>query len=230
MKSIQVKKLHKSFKSGEDFIEVLHDINWEITPGKLTFLVGPSGCGKTTLISIIAGILQATEGNVELFGENILEKNGRESAAFRRDHIGFIFQQFNLLPTLTAAENVMLPLITQGMRWDLALEKANAMLNEVDLTGHENKLPKQLSTGQQQRVAIARALIHEPKLLICDEPTASLDEESGSKVLNLLKTHAKKEDRCVILVTHDNRIFKFADVLVKMGDGKIDSIENEEAS
>lgn len=223
-KAIVVKKICKSFGKGEAKIDVLHHIDWQIDPGKITFLVGPSGCGKTTLISIIAGILTSTSGSVSLFGDEIAKMKNGALTRFRRDHIGFIFQQFNLLPALTAAENVSVPLVIQGVRRGKALKRARELLAKVGLEKHMNALPKQLSGGQQQRIAVARALIHDPTLLVCDEPTASLDHESGEQIMQLLTNNAKQKDRCVIVVTHDSRIFHYADVMTYIDDGRISKI------
>ncbi|MFC3908943.1 ABC transporter ATP-binding protein [Legionella dresdenensis] len=222
--TIVVENVKKWFGEGEIKTEVLHGISWVIEPGQMTFLVGPSGCGKTTLISIIAGILSASDGKVTLFGENINAMSNSANARFRRENIGFIFQQFNLLPALTAAENACIPLVANGMAREQAVAAAKAFLAEVGMGEHVNKLPRELSGGQQQRVAIARALIHEPRLLVCDEPTASLDSITGRQVMELLQQNARKPGRCVIVVTHDNRIFEFADVIVTIGDGLIKSI------
>jgi putative ABC transport system ATP-binding protein len=221
MNKIEVNNIKKSFGAGNMLIEVLHGINLEIESGKMNFLIGPSGCGKTTLISIIAGILSPTSGEVKIFGQNINKLSSGKNSEFRRQNIGFIFQQFNLLPALSAAENASIPLIANGAKRDDALKKAKEMLAKVGLENHTNKLPKELSGGQQQRVAIARALIHNPKLLVCDEPTASLDAASGKQVMEILQEQAKQDNRCVIIVTHDDRIFKFADIIIKMNDGKI---------
>lgn len=229
MDGVQVHAISKTFQEGSVAAPVLHNINWCIKPGKMTFLVGPSGCGKTTLISIIAGILQPSKGYVSLFGQNIIELGPYEAAAFRAKNIGFIFQQFNLLPALTAAENAAIPLIMQNVPRDIAVAKARKILKSLGLAGSEDKLPRALSGGQQQRVAIARALIHNPRLIVCDEPTASLDGQSGHAVMALLKEHASHADRVVIVVTHDSRIFEFADTLVRIADGEIVSIEEQAA-
>ncbi len=221
MNNIEIIDIKKSFGEDKVRVEVLHGINTQINPGKLTFLVGPSGCGKTTLISIIAGILTPTSGQVKLFGQDIFALSNSKNSEFRRKNIGFIFQQFNLLPALTALENASIPLIANGVNRELAYEKTREMLKKVGLENHVNKLPKELSGGQQQRIAIARALVHEPKLLVRDEPTASLDTHSGQQVMEILQEQAKKEDRVVIIVTHDDRIFKFADVMLKMSDGRL---------
>lgn len=218
---IEIKNIVKDFEVGNVKSTVLHGINLNIEPGKLTMLVGPSGCGKTTLISIITGILTPTSGDVIINKVNLTKLKDNEKVAFRRDKIGFIFQQYNLLPTLTAAENAAIPLIAQGMKVEAAVKKARDILEIVDMKNHIEKLPKQLSGGQQQRVVIARALIHNPELIVCDEPTAALDAATGAKVMEILKNKALEENRIVIVVTHDNRIFDFADQIINMNDGRI---------
>ncbi len=223
---IEIKNIIKDFEVGNVRNTVLHGINLTIEPGKLTMLVGPSGCGKTTLISIITGILTPTSGDVIINKVNLTKLKDNEKVAFRRDKIGFIFQQYNLLPTLTAAENVAIPLIAQGWKVDDAVRKAENILETIDMKNHVDKLPKQLSGGQQQRVVIARALIHNPELIVCDEPTAALDATTGAKVMEILKNKALEENRIVIVVTHDNRIFDFADRIIKMDDGRI-SLKND---
>ena len=223
---IEIKNIIKDFEVGNVRNTVLHDINLTIEPGKLTMLVGPSGCGKTTLISIITGILTPTSGDVIINKVNLTKLKDNEKVAFRRDKIGFIFQQYNLLPTLTAAENVAIPLIAQGWKVDDAVRKAENILETIDMNSHVDKLPKQLSGGQQQRVVIAIALIHNPELIVCDEPTAALDATTGAKVMEILKNKALEENRIVIVVTHDNRIFDFADRIIKMDDGRI-SLKND---
>jgi putative ABC transport system ATP-binding protein len=183
-------------------------------------LVGPSGCGKTTLISIIAGLLDATEGELEVLGTRAKELRPEEQILFRRKNLGFVFQQFNLLPTLTAAENVAVPLFVAGFLRRPAIEQASELLNELGLGDHLSYLPSQLSGGQQQRVAIARALIHDPRLVVCDEPTSALDAKTGHKVMELFAEVAVRPDRALIVVTHDSRIFDFADAITHMEDGK----------
>jgi putative ABC transport system ATP-binding protein len=218
---IEIKNIVKNFEMGDVKNTVLHGINLTIEPGKLTMLVGPSGCGKTTLISIITGILTPTSGEVIINKTKLTNLNDNQKVDFRRDKIGFIFQQYNLLPTLTAAENAAIPLIAQGMKIDDAVRKAEKILETIDMKPHIAKLPSQLSGGQQQRVVIARALIHNPELIVCDEPTAALDAETGIKVMEILKNKALEENRIVIVVTHDNRIFNFADRIITMDDGRI---------
>ena len=219
--AIQIKQIVKEFGAGSQTIRVLHGIDVDIRSGELTFLVGESGSGKTTMISIIAGILYPTEGKVTVFGEDIYGLSDDDLVRFRLDTIGFIFQQYNLIPTLTAEENAAVPLVAAGMKRGPAVERGYAMLEKLNIADQAKKLPKQLSGGQQQRVAIARALVHEPRLVVCDEPTAALDARSGRRVMDLLREVALAEDRAVIIVTHDNRVFDLADRILVMEDGRI---------
>lgn len=219
--AVQVHGLVKEFPAGESTVRVLHGIDLGIEPGSLTMLVGPSGCGKTTLISIMTGILSATAGRAEVLGVDITAMKDAEKVPFRRRNLGFIFQQYNLLPALTAAENAAIPLIADARGWTRAVKDAADMLAQLGMKDQVNKLPNQLSGGQQQRVAIARALVHEPGVIVCDEPTAALDAESGHTVMELLSARARDARRAVIIVTHDDRIFSFADRIVSMSDGRI---------
>ena len=211
----------KEFGSGETRTRVLHGIDVDIGCGALTLLVGPSGCGKTTLISIIAGLLDPTAGDVTLFGTPQSQLRGNRRVDFRARNVGFVFQQYNLLPSLTAAENVAVPLLVARQPRKRAIEKAAGVLDAVGLGSRLKAFPNQLSGGQQQRVAIARALVHEPRLLVCDEPTAALDSSSGQTVMELLKSVAVHPDRTVIVVTHDSRVLQFGDRLLEMADGQI---------
>ena len=192
-------------------------------------LVGPSGCGKTTLISVIAGILDQDEGECRVFGSDLRHMGGGEKTRYRGRNIGFVFQQFNLLPTLTAAQNVAVPLMINGQRPAAAIKHATEALDRVALADRGKSLPAELSGGQQQRVAIARALVHNPKLIVCDEPTSSLDHETGHKVMELLRNVAVDADRSLIIVTHDARIFQFADRIAKMDDGRITGVETSKS-
>ena len=221
--AISVKDVAKDFPVGDDSIRVLHGISVDVKAGELTYLVGESGSGKTTLISIIAGILWPTEGQIEVFGTDIYRLSDNDLVKFRLNTIGFIFQQYNLLPTLTAAENAAVPLIASGMRRAEAVERGRTLLEKLNIANQADKYPNQLSGGQQQRVAIARALVHEPRLIVCDEPTAALDARSGRRVMDLLREVALADDRAVIIVTHDNRIFDLADRILAMEDGRITS-------
>ena len=218
---IQIQNIVKEFGAGSQTIRVLHGIDVEIRSGELTYLVGESGSGKTTMISIVAGILYPTEGSVNVFGRDIYNLADNDLVRFRLDTIGFIFQQYNLIPTLTAEENAAVPLVAAGMKRGPAVERGYAMLEKLNIADQAKKLPKQLSGGQQQRVAIARALVHEPRLVVCDEPTAALDAKSGRRVMDLLREVALAQDRAVIIVTHDNRVFDLADRILVMEDGRI---------
>ncbi len=218
---VETKNINKYFVIANRQNQVLSNIDLKIPSGKLTMLVGPSGCGKTTLISIITGILRPSSGEVIINGVNITSLKDKQKTDFRRQNLGFIFQQYNLLPALTAAENVAIPLIANQTKFSLALQKAKKILSEIDMSQHLDKLPNQLSGGQQQRVAIARALVCNPKLIVCDEPTAALDGKTGYLVMEILKNICKSEERAVIVVSHDNRIFNFADKIVEMEDGRI---------
>jgi len=216
--------VEKSFGKGQARVRVLRGTDLAVPLGEMTFLVGPSGCGKTTLISVVGGILSADAGEVEVFGKDLTALSRGRMADFRLENFGFIFQQFNLLPALSATENAAVPLIARGESAKRAHRKAADTLHTLGLEGHTHKMPQQLSGGQQQRVAIARALVHEPRLVICDEPTASLDAESGHNVMELLRGVALEgdQDRSVIVVTHDNRIFDFADSIARMSDGVVE--------
>jgi putative ABC transport system ATP-binding protein len=219
--AVRVEKVVKTFPNGDTPTYALRDVSFEALAGQLTMIVGPSGCGKTTLLSVICGTMAIDSGRIEVFGQDIGEMRDAEVTSFRSRNVGFIFQQFNLIPTLTLVENASVPLILQGWSYRKAEEKAASVLESLGLGKRLRSFPKQLSGGQQQRVAIARALVHEPKLIICDEPTASLDAKTGHHALELLKQSACRPDRCVIVVTHDSRIFSFADWIAEMEDGRV---------
>ncbi len=215
----------KDFGEGDTRVQALRGVNLDVLGGEMTLLVGESGCGKTTLISIVAGLLDPTAGEVTVLGQSLRGLRGRRLVQFRGQHIGFVFQQYNLLPALTAAENAAVPLIIAGRKRAEAVAKARTVLEAVGLASKVNSLPSQLSGGQQQRVAIARALVHEPKLLVSDEPTAALDAHSGQTVMQLLRRVAVQPGRAVIVVTHDNRVFGYGDRIVHMSDGAIERVE-----
>lgn len=224
--AVSCRAVHKSFGEGDAAIEVLRGVDFEALAGKLTFLVGPSGCGKTTLISVIAGLLDRSAGTVELFGQDLQSIPPRQRILFRRQNLGFVYQQFNLLPALTAAENAAVPLLAAGMSRAKAVDRAKALLVKLGLEHRLDAPPSKLSGGQQQRVTLARALVHEPKLIICDEPTAALDHATGESVMSLLAENAVHPERAVLVVTHDNRVFHFADTIAHMDDGRILSTES----
>ncbi len=219
--ALQLSGLCKSFGSGLSYTKVLHKAHFEARLGELLMLVGPSGCGKTTLLSILAGTLHADEGEVNVLGQALHAMSEKERTAFRAKYLGFIFQQFNLIPTITVAENVSVPLLIQGHSVRKALRKAVQTLERVGLGKRVNERPMKLSGGEQQRVAIARALVHEPTLVLCDEPTSALDSENGVAVMKLLREAANEPGRTVIVVTHDPRIYHFADRMAEMEDGRV---------
>jgi len=219
--AISVRGIVKDFGSGETRVRALHGVDRDIFPGELTYLVGESGSGKTTLISIIAGILYPTEGSVCVFGTEIYDLRENALVRFRLAHIGFIFQQYNLIPTLTAAENASVPLVAAGVKRAESVRRAKETLESLNIGPLADRLPRQLSGGQQQRVAIARALVHNPRLIVCDEPTAALDASSGRRVMDLLRAVSLQPDRAVIIVTHDNRVFDLADRIIEIEDGRI---------
>lgn len=218
---IRVQTVDKSFGRGEARTVVLKQTSFTAEPGRLTMLVGPSGCGKTTLLSIIAGTLHADGGEIEVLGQRLDKMKSNAVAKFRAKNLGFIFQQFNLIPTLTAAENVSVPLVIQGHPYRYAEKKAREALAWVDLADHANFRPAKMSGGQMQRVAIARALVHDPRVILCDEPTSSLDSENGRQVMALLRKATEQRDRLVLVVTHDNRTYGYADRMAEMEDGRI---------
>jgi putative ABC transport system ATP-binding protein len=199
-------------------------VDLDVRRGELLMLVGPSGCGKTTLISVIAAILDQDGGECVVLDHDLQQMGQRERARFRGGSIGFVFQAYNLLLALTAAENVAVPLLINGMPRKEALARARAVLQEVGLGSRTGALPVQLSGGQQQRVAIARALVHAPQLIVCDEPTSALDHETGQIVMELLKKVAQSPERALVVVTHDARIFGFADRIARMDDGRIEEV------
>ena len=214
----------KTYDTGGDKVVALSGIDLEINTGDLMMLVGPSGCGKTTLISVIAGILDQDSGSCVVFGEDLLHMRSGQKLKFRARNIGFVFQAYNLLPSLSAVENVSVPLLINGFKRQAAERQAAKVLEQVGLGARGKSLPSELSGGQQQRVAIARALVHDPRLIVCDEPTSALDHETGHNVMELLKQVALHHDRALVIVTHDARIFGFADRIARMDDGHIDKV------
>ena len=219
--AVQVRAVDKHFGAASNRLHVLKNVHLQAHLGEILMLVGPSGCGKTTLLSAIAGTLKVEHGSIQVLNHPLHRMSGRELTRFRAKHIGFIFQQFNLIPTLSIAENVAIPLQIQGARASQAIRLARESLDAVGLADRWREHPNKLSGGQQQRVAIARALVHQPPLIICDEPTAALDAKNGEVVLELFRNAARSPDRAVMIVTHDNRIFSYADRIARMDDGEI---------
>jgi putative ABC transport system ATP-binding protein len=226
--AVHCRGVTKRYETAGTTVTALRGIDVDIRTGELMMLVGPSGCGKTTLISVIAGILDNDEGDCTVFGQDFKSMGDRKRTAWRGRNIGFVFQAFNLLPTLTAAENVSVPMLINGHSRREAMERAAESLRRVNLSDRMKSYPRQLSGGQQQRVAIARALVHSPKLIVCDEPTSALDHVTGHKVMELLQEVAVGADRALVIVTHDSRIFEFADRIAKMDDGRVVEISTDQ--
>ncbi|MEN6442060.1 MAG: ABC transporter ATP-binding protein [Syntrophobacter sp.] len=226
--AVQCAGLLKTYGTGANSVQALRGVNLDVNTGELLMLVGPSGCGKTTLISVIAGILDQDDGECFLFGQDFRQLSKKGRTTFRGKNIGFVFQAFNLIPALTAAENAAIPLLINGVAAAEALESAVAGLRAVGLQGREDALPSELSGGQQQRVAFARALVHNPRLVVCDEPTSALDHQTGRQVMEVLKGLAVSGERALIIVTHDARIFEYADRIAHMDDGRIEKIINKQ--
>ena len=221
MNAVETHAIKKFFGSGETRVEALRETDFEARFGELTFVVGPSGSGKTTLLSVVAGLLHHDQGSLHVLDEDMATLSETERLTFRRRNIGFLFQQYNLLPALSAVENVAVPLIANRIGRKEAEQRATVILQTVGLGQRLQAVPSELSGGQQQRVALARALVHEPKLVICDEPTAALDHKTGDAVMQLLAQHALNPDRAVVVVTHDTRVLDFGDRVAYMDDGRI---------
>jgi putative ABC transport system ATP-binding protein len=219
--AVACSRVTKHFGDADNRVQVLRGVDLTIPFGEMTMLVGPSGCGKTTMLSVIAGLLNRSGGELHVLGRDLSQLSGSEAVLFRRKNLGFVFQQFNLLPSLTAAENAAVPLLAAGLKKREAVNRSRALLEELGLGTRANAYPNTLSGGQQQRVALARALVHDPRLIVCDEPTSALDHETGQTVMELLTRIAVKPGRAVVVVTHDSRVFDFADRIAHMDDGRI---------
>jgi putative ABC transport system ATP-binding protein len=223
--AIRLRGITKTFGRGDSAVPALRGADLDALYGQATFLVGPSGCGKTTLISIVAGLLHRDGGELAVLGQDLGRLSRGALTRWRSENVGFIFQAFNLIPQLTVAENVAVPMVIRGTPRRTAVRAAAALLDRVGLGGRDRAKPTKLSGGQQQRVAIARSLVHDPRILVCDEPTSALDAATGRLVMELISAVAQKPDRAVLVVTHDDRIFPFADRIVHMDDGKVTNTE-----
>jgi len=223
--AIAAKALSKGFGEGETYTLAVNDVSFEAYLGEMLFIIGPSGSGKTTMLSMISGILRPDRGTVDIEGTDIWTLSADELADYRLRRIGFVFQDYHLFPRLTTAENVAIPLIIRRTPWDDAIATARKYLDIVGLTGRADIPPVKLSGGEQQRVAIARALAVQPDILILDEPTASLDGDSGRAIIDFVRREVLTAKRCILIITHDARIYEFADRILTMEDGKLTHIE-----
>lgn len=220
MSLLELRKINKVYHLGDVTFHALYDVNFEVQPGEFVAILGPSGSGKTTLINIIGCLDKATSGEYFLGGKEISTLSDRKLAKIRNQKIGFIFQNFNLLPRMKAIDNVILPLIYAGVPNDLRITKATEMLAKVGLIDKIENYPRQLSGGQQQRVAIARAMVTEPSIILADEPTGALDQKTGKQILALLK-ELNSEGKTIVMITHDVNIAKEAGRIVYILDGRL---------
>lgn len=219
--AIVCKNLTKTYGEGTNAVHAINGINLSVDEGEIRLLMGPSGSGKTTLISIMSGILTPDQGQC-LFGNvDLTHLNDKEKTHFRGKNIGFVFQAFNLIPMLTTEENICIPLLLNGASKAKAIERSKELLKELGMADKVGVYPNQLSGGQQQRIAIARALVHDPKFIVCDEPTSFLDHETGTKIMELLREMVRKKNVTLVVVTHDPRIVQFADHINYLEDGKL---------
>ncbi|MGC9986572.1 MAG: ABC transporter ATP-binding protein [Polyangia bacterium] len=225
MNAIEARDLSKWFGEGETRTNAVQNVAFDAHFQEMLFIVGPSGSGKTTLLSIISGILRPNQGTVKIKDQDIWSLSADKLADMRLNTVGFVFQDFHLFPRLTTVENVAVPLILKRRKWDEAIKEALQALEKVGLAQRAGLSPQKLSGGEQQRVAIARAIVSQPDILVLDEPTASLDGDTGRKIVEFVKRDVLNEKRCIIIVTHDDRISEFADRMVKMEDGKLIEIE-----
>jgi putative ABC transport system ATP-binding protein len=225
LNAIEAKDLSKWFGEGETRTNAVQNVALEAHFQEMLFIVGPSGSGKTTLLSMLSGILRPNQGTVKIKDQDIWSLSADKLAEMRLNTVGFVFQDFHLFPKLTTVENVAVPLILKRRKWDEAIQEALAALEKVGLAPRAGLSPQKLSGGEQQRVAIARAIVSKPDILVLDEPTASLDGDTGKKIVEFVKRDILNAQRCIIIVTHDDRISEFADRIVKMEDGKVTNIE-----
>lgn len=226
---IQVKNLYKLYQVGESYVKALNGVDLEICEGEFCAIVGTSGSGKSTLLNMLAGLEKPTRGEIVIAGEHMEDKTENQLVKFRREHIGFIFQSFNLLATMNAVENVALPLTFQGVDVKTRLEKASKALDLVGLSSHKKHRPTQMSGGQQQRVGVARALVVNPEIIFADEPTGNLDSNTSKEVMELMQKLVREQKQTLVMVTHDNHLASFADRIFHIIDGKIVKIEDKKA-
>ena len=223
---IQVKNLYKIYRVGHNKVRALNGVDLEIYRGEFCSIVGTSGSGKSTMLNMLAGLEKPTKGEVIISGEHLERMNENQLVKFRREHVGFIFQSFNLLGTMNAKENVALPLTFRGVPKKVRLDKADKMLDLVGLRKHKTHRPNEMSGGQQQRVGVARALVVDPEIIFADEPTGNLDSNTSAEVMELMKKIVREQNQTLVMVTHDNHLASFADRIFHIIDGKIVKIED----
>ena len=223
---IRVKDLYKIYRIGENRVRALNGVDFTIEKGEFCCIVGTSGSGKSTLLNMLAGLEKPTKGEIVIAGEHIEKKSESQLVVFRQAHVGFIFQSYNLLPNMTALENVALPLTFQGVDKKTRQLRAAAMLKLVGLAKYLKHKPGQMSGGQQQRVGIARALVVEPEIIFADEPTGNLDSNTSLEVMQLIQKIVRKKNLTLVMVTHDNYLAGFGDRVIHIRDGKIIQIED----
>lgn len=222
---ITVKDLYKIYRVGDSKVRALNGVDFSIYKGEFCAIVGTSGSGKSTLLNMLAGLEKPTKGEIVIAGEHLEDKSENGLVKFRREHIGFIFQSFNLMPTLTAVENVALPLTFQGIDKAERTKRAEEVLSLVGLKKHKKHKPQQMSGGQQQRVGIARALVVGPEIIFADEPTGNLDSHTSADVMRLMKKIIREQNQTLVMVTHDDHLAEYADRIFRISDGRIISIE-----
>ncbi len=224
---IVTEKLNKDYKADGNIVHAVRDIDFTVKSGEFTAIVGPSGSGKTTFLNLISGLDTPTSGKVWLNDKQITEMNGNELSDFRRDHIGFIFQAYNLIPVLTVKENIEYIMLLQGITKEARYNNVMNILKDIGMEGYEKRFPPKLSGGQQQRVAIARAMVSEPELILADEPTANLDQKTGAELLDMMRELNKKTGMTFLFSTHDPMVMERADRVVTLVDGQISKDENK---
>ena len=225
---IQVRNLYKLYRVGDETVRALDGVDFDIHQGEFCAIVGTSGSGKSTLLNMLAGLEKPTKGAIVIGGQHIEQLKEDELVAFRRQHVGFIFQSFHLMATMNAVENTALPLSFRGEDRKLRLKKANQMLDLVGLRKHKKHMPNQMSGGQQQRVGVARALVVDPKIILADEPTGNLDSHTSEDVMKLMQQVVREQNKTLVMVTHDNHLATYADRIFHISDGKIIKIEEQD--
>ena len=226
---IAVKDLYKIYRIGDNRVRALNGVSFSINKGEFCAIVGTSGSGKSTLLNMLAGLEKPTKGEIVISGEHMETKSENQLVKFRREHIGFIFQSFNLMGTMNAVENVALPLTFQGVPKKERIKRARKMVHLVGLDKYWDHRPNQMSGGQQQRVGVARALVVKPEIIFADEPTSNLDSNTSQEIMNLMQSVVRDQNQTLIMVTHDNYLASFADKIIRIKDGKIiDMIDNRE--